>query len=136
MLILLGSYYMVPDADGDGVGDPEDAFPNDASEWIDTDGDGIGNNADTDDDDDGLLDTVETGTGTYLHPGDTGTDPLVADTDGDGVNDGDEVAVGADPTDASDGGVPPSETPALSPLGLGVLVAALIGVGVWRRRRR
>ena len=48
----------------------------------------------------------------------------------------DVVAVGADPTDASDGGVPPSETPALSPLGLGVLVAALIGVGVWRRRRR
>jgi|GEM_PF-598680 len=136
MLILLGSYYMVPDADGDGVGDPEDAFPNDASEWIDTDGDGTGNNADTDDDGDGLLDPVETGTGTYLYPGDTGTNPLVADTDGDGVNDGDEVAVGADPTDASDGGVPPSETPALSPLGLGLLVAVLIGVGVWRRRRR
>ncbi|MFP6565489.1 MAG: thrombospondin type 3 repeat-containing protein, partial [Myxococcota bacterium] len=61
------------------------------------------NNADTDDDGDGLLDPVETGTGTYLYPGDTGTNPLVADTDGDGVNDGDEVAVGADPTDASDG---------------------------------
>ena len=36
--------------DSDGVGDNADAFPNDASETIDTDGDGIGNNADTDDD--------------------------------------------------------------------------------------
>ena len=37
------------DADGDGVPDEEDAFPNDPNESVDTDGDGIGNNADTDD---------------------------------------------------------------------------------------
>ena len=34
------------DTDGDGVGDNGDVFPNDASEWADTDGDGLGNNAD------------------------------------------------------------------------------------------
>ena len=45
---------------------------------IDTDGDGIGNNADTDDDGDTLLDTAETA---------AGTNPLLADTDADGVND-------------------------------------------------
>ncbi len=77
----------------------------------------------------------ETGTGTYVSPSDTGTDPLNADTDGDGVNDGDEVAVGADPTDASDLGQPPVEIPGLSPLGIGLLVGALLGAGVWRRRR-
>ena len=50
---------MEPDSDGDGIIDANDAFPNDASESVDTDGDGIGNNADTDDDNDGLTDKVE-----------------------------------------------------------------------------
>ena len=36
------------DDDNDGVGDTEDAFPIDASEWVDTDSDGIGDNADPD----------------------------------------------------------------------------------------
>lgn len=36
----------VVDADGDGVIDSEDTFPNDAAETVDSDGDGIGNNAD------------------------------------------------------------------------------------------
>jgi len=45
-----------PDSDGDGVPDSEDAFPNDPTEWVDTDGDGTGNNADPDDDGDGVPD--------------------------------------------------------------------------------
>ena len=44
-----------------------------------------------DSDGDGLPDCVETGTGRYNGPGDTGTDPLNWDTDGDGISDGDEV---------------------------------------------
>jgi len=75
------------DADGDGVPDDEDAFPDDPNETVDTDGDGVGNNADTDDDNDGLADVVETGTGEYVNDQDTGTDPLNPDTDGDGVPD-------------------------------------------------
>ena len=47
------------DSDGDGVIDPEDAFPNDASETQDTDQDGIGNNADADDDNDNWTDAIE-----------------------------------------------------------------------------
>jgi len=44
------------DTDGDGVLDDEDAFPNDPTEWDDTDGDGTGDNADDDDDNDGVPD--------------------------------------------------------------------------------
>ena len=44
------------DSDGDGVPDSQDAFPNDASESLDTDNDGIGNVADLDDDNDGTPD--------------------------------------------------------------------------------
>ena len=44
------------DKDGDGIPDDEDAFPNDPTEWRDSDGDGIGDNADNDDDNDGILD--------------------------------------------------------------------------------
>ena len=47
------------DTDGDGVPNDEDAFPNDPSEWIDSDEDGIGDNADTDDDNDGILDVFD-----------------------------------------------------------------------------
>ena len=50
--------------------------------------------ADTDDDADGLLDTVETDTGTYVDSSDTGTDPLNPDTDGDGICDGPNAIAG------------------------------------------
>jgi hypothetical protein len=69
------------DTDNDGIVDPVDAFPIDGNETIDTDLDGIGNNADLDDDGDGLSDLEEIG---------IGTNPLVIDTDGDGSNDFDD----------------------------------------------
>lgn len=50
-----------------------------------------------DTDGDGLLDSVETNTGTYVGPTDTGTDPNDPDSDDDGVNDGAEVSAGTDP---------------------------------------
>ena len=53
-----------------------------------------------DSDGDGLLDIHETGTGTYNGPTDTGTNPDLKDTDGDGNDDYQEVHVlGTDPTD-------------------------------------
>jgi hypothetical protein len=48
-----------PDSDGDGVPDKDDAFPNDPNEHKDSDGDGIGDNADNDDDNDGVLDSFD-----------------------------------------------------------------------------
>jgi len=44
-------------------------------------------------DNDGLIDSVETNTGTFVSATDTGTDPNNPDTDGDGLNDGDEVNI-------------------------------------------
>ncbi|BCX46176.1 beta-glucosidase [Haloferula helveola] len=43
---------------------------------------------------DGIQDTDETNTGTYVSPSDTGTDPALYDTDGDGISDGDEIDTG------------------------------------------
>ena len=68
----------VRDSDGDGHRDDGDAFVYDSGEWLDSDEDGIGDNADTDDDNDGLTDSEEAG---------LGTDPLNWDTDDDGISD-------------------------------------------------
>ncbi|MGZ4728468.1 MAG: fibronectin type III domain-containing protein [Acidimicrobiales bacterium] len=48
-------------------------------------------NGDTDTDGDRLPDWAETNTGTFVNEGNTGTNPNVADTDGDGIKDGDET---------------------------------------------
>ena len=77
---------MLPDGDGDGVPDENDAFPTDPLEWDDSDLDGIGDNADTDDDNDGLSDDEET---TY------GADcmlshPARPDTDADDIPDAED----------------------------------------------
>ena len=61
--LLLGTDKLVADTDGDSVPDGSDYMPLDAGETADTDGDGIGNNADADDDNDGIPDTLETETG-------------------------------------------------------------------------
>ena len=54
-----------------------------------------------DSDDDGLLDSVESGTGIFVSETDTGTNPRDADSDGDGLEDGAEVDTHqTDPTDA------------------------------------
>ncbi|MFP6882363.1 MAG: LamG-like jellyroll fold domain-containing protein [Roseibacillus sp.] len=54
-------------------------------------------NADTDGDT--LSDGVESNTGTFVGPADTGTDPTGADSDRDGTDDAAELAAGTDPTD-------------------------------------
>ena len=71
-----GNVPTVPDLDVTSSAQGEDAFPLDPSEWRDTDGDGVGNNADTDDDNDGVNDVTD----------DLPLDPAESvDTDGDGI---------------------------------------------------
>ena len=55
LTLIISSSAFAVDTDGDGYDDNVDLFPNNASEWIDTDLDGIGNNSDPDIDGDGLL---------------------------------------------------------------------------------
>ncbi len=75
------------DSDGDGVPDSQDAFPNDATESVDTDGNGTGNNADPDDDGDGMPDDYENQYA-FLNPLDPSD--ASADQDGDGLTNLDE----------------------------------------------
>jgi len=97
-----------PDIDGDGTVNVQDAFPRDASEWLDTDNDGIGNNADTDDDGDGVLDANDDLPLNPYESVDTDHDGTGnnadKDDDNDGIFDTDERKWGFDPLDASDGG--------------------------------
>jgi hypothetical protein len=84
---------MVPlavDADGDGVSDGFDGFPDDPARWEDTDRDGIEDALDDDIDGDGIANAEEIVNGTF---------PYKADSDGDGVPDMVEVEAGTDPVD-------------------------------------
>jgi uncharacterized repeat protein (TIGR02543 family) len=84
-IVEYGTNPTKPDTDGDGVKDSKDAFPLDPAETLDTDHDGTGDNADLDDDGDGLTDVDEINT--------YGTNPKRADSDGDGLSDPDELQV-------------------------------------------
>ncbi len=107
---------LIADSDGDGALDGADAFPIDASETLDTDGDLWGDDFDSDDDNDQMPDDWEISYGldskdaanaatdndldnlTDLQEWQLDTDPTMADTDSDGVNDD----VDAFPTDNSE----------------------------------
>lgn len=78
------------DADGDGVEDAFDGFPNDPTRWADTDRDGIEDGIDNDIDGDGLTNAQEVEIGTF---------PYKADSDGDGIDDPSEIEAGSDPVD-------------------------------------
>ncbi len=89
-------YSYAPDSDHDGYPDPLDDFPNDPTEWIDTDSDGIGDNSDDDDDGDGMPDKWEKRYG--LNPL---LDDAEEDLDGDGYSNIEEYREGTDPKDPS-----------------------------------
>ena len=86
------------DTDNDGVNDGADNFPLDTNESVDTDSDGIGNNADTDDDNDGISDVDEFSLG--FNPLDA-LDGL-ADYDGDGFSNAMEFSIGTNMNDIND----------------------------------
>lgn len=64
--VLVVNIEILPDSDGDGFANGIDDFPSDAAEWRDTDNDGVGNNADTDDDNDGIADADDPHSGLFF----------------------------------------------------------------------
>jgi len=77
------------DSDGDTYEDKVDKCP-----FVPEDFDGFEDEdgcPEWDNDGDALADSVETNTGVFINADSTGTDPLVADTDLDGVNDYEEI---------------------------------------------
>jgi len=97
------------DSDGDGIDDASDAFPNNPSEWSDFDADGTGDNADTDDDGDGLPDVWEA-----LYGLDPLSDDADHDLDNDGVSNMEEYLADSDPSQAP-GNNPPGKPVHLDP---------------------
>jgi hypothetical protein len=91
LAIMLSPQYSplasIHDADGDGVTDVNDEFPNDPDEWEDTDGDGYGDNGDAfPNDPDEWLDTDNDGVGDNSDAFPTDSTQW-ADRDGDGYGD-------------------------------------------------
>ena len=85
---------------------------------------GSGYRMGVDRDEDALLNGVETNTGIFVDANDTGSNPALSDTDGDGYDDGEEVAAGSDPNDPASVPAPPI-VPTLGPIG-----AVLLGSGL------
>ena len=85
----LNIFNMLSDGDGDTITSPTDNCPDIANiDQTNTDGDNQGNACDTDDDNDGLSDNLEIT---------IGTNPLLADSDGDTLSDFEEVNYDGDP---------------------------------------
>lgn len=101
---------------------------------LDPDGDGAPSFLDPDDDGDGLPDVVETDTGVFVSPTNLGTSPIRADSDGDGISDGLEMAGGSDPNDPAS--LPPSSAIATLPALGGGAIFGLLALAARRRRAR
>jgi DNA-binding beta-propeller fold protein YncE len=88
-------------------------------------------------DGDTLTDGVESGTGVFVSALDTGTSAAMADTDGDGFDDGEEVLAGTDPNNALSFPDDPIQVPGLhGTLAIAALASSMIATAVVAGRRR
>ena len=94
---------LTEDSDGDGVLDVDDNCDLDMNaDQANSDTDERGDACDCDIEDDGILDVVESGSGTMTDGSDTGTSRFLIDSDGDGLSDLAEIRAGSDPNLADD----------------------------------
>lgn len=123
----------LPDTDGDGLKDGEEATLGTDPNNPDTDGDGIDDGVEVgadvtnplDEDNDGIIDALDSDIldsdedGVVDQEDPANNNPCIpdntiglCDTDGDGISDGDEIADGTDPLDACDPNLTPDCEPA------------------------
>jgi hypothetical protein len=126
-------YDALTDTDGDGIPDAVEG-------WGDADGDSMPDFLDFDSDNDGLSDYAEAfsdGVAGYNpfhaanNPEGTDTSATLADTDGDGLSDADEVSLGLDPLNPADS----SAVSAQGPLVLLLAMFMVLTLGVTALRR-
>jgi hypothetical protein len=86
-------------------------------------------------DEDTLPNGVETNTGIFVDGDDTGSNPALKDTDGDGFDDDVEVAAGTDPNNPFSNPDPPA-IPVLGPIAGLILGGGLVLAAGWSLRRR
>lgn len=89
---------------------------------------------DLDDDGDGLDDLVETATEMFVSSLNTGSNPFLPDSDGDGFNDGVEVLAGSDPNDETSR--PAIHVPSAGTISAMLMVVMLVVVGLRTFRMR
>jgi len=92
-IVVNPAYIRDGDMDGDGVVNSKDPFPLNSSENVDTDHDGIGNNADKDDDNDGISDILEK----HYHLNPLDPNDAGKDADADGFSNVIEIVLGFNP---------------------------------------
>lgn len=90
------------DRDSDGIPDNLDRFPQDSTEYLDTDRDGVGNAVDTDDDGDGVIDSEDELPLDRLEDLDLDLDGIGDRSDNDADGDGFSNGLDAFPYDANE----------------------------------
>jgi len=125
-----GSYSVTPSLDGYEFTPPSISYPSLSGDQTGQDFAGEPEFAPDDRDGDGLADSVETNTGVYVSPTDTGTDPDDPDTDNDSVSDGAEVRCDTDPFAPASSPVDIDGSESIDAIDIQLAINAVLGLDI------